>query len=152
MKIELEQYLGRGEETVFLFFTLKTLGGVAAGFFGGQTLGSLVFTSGISVLLTGICCAVLGFAIMTQYHGLLIARRIWLALRYHLRRRARGAAELDGSAWYTVVADEPARATENVEIYSQIDGRPLLRAAREPAGQANGAGPHGEEASDDRAD
>ncbi len=94
---ELEHFLSKGEEKFFWVLSLKNIAGLAVGTFAGQRLGALLWGHGLLAVATTLGCMALGVVLTLQYHGLLIARRLVIALRFSLRRLR--ALEFDGTAW-----------------------------------------------------
>jgi hypothetical protein len=91
----------------------------------------MLFGSGLNSILLALLAAGLGFGLMMQYHGILVARRILIRARYHLlRARGRGTVVFDGSVFYTAptTVEDVVRGSV-VGVRSQRDGSPLLRAA-----------------------
>src|SRR5215216_345379 len=92
--MELEQFLGRGNEKVFWVLSLKDMGGLALGGFVGQRLGAALVGAGGALILMTLLGAAVGLGLMLQYHGLVVGRRLVLLARY-LLRRLRGRSTID---------------------------------------------------------
>lgn len=114
--LELEQFLGRGNEKVFWVLSLKDLCGMALGGFIGQRGGEILFGSGMPAMVVALVGAFIGLTLMMQYHGLIIGRRLVLLLRFY-GRRLRGATKLD------LAAGEPEetgfRPQSHVRVYDR---------------------------------
>src|SRR4051794_20721421 len=125
--MELEQFLGRGNEKVFWVLSLKDIGGLALGGFVGQQLGSALVGTGIGVILLTLLGAACGLGLMLHYHGLVVGRRLVILGRYLLRRWT-GRVTIAGVT-DTMADDDPARRESHhgqIRVRRQVDGRPIF--------------------------
>lgn len=100
---ELEQFVQRGNETVFWIFTLKNAGGLLGGGMLGNRIGEILGGGGVMFL----CIALFGVAgvILTlDRRGLMWGRRWWVLGR-HIARRAVAPTLIDAAALYEVVEE-----------------------------------------------
>src|SRR5688500_2315511 len=103
MYSELEQFLHRGEEKAVWLLSMKNIIGLILGGVVGHRLGAVLVGAGFGVLLGMILGAIVGIALTFQYHGLLIARRLVMRLRFYLRRALRPHA-IDAEAIFAMGA------------------------------------------------
>lgn len=126
MYSELEQFIGRGEEKAVWLLSMKNLIGLILGGVVGHRLGTVLVGTGVGVLLIMLLGALVGSVLTFQYHGLLIARRLVLRLRFYLRRAIR-PQQIDAEAIFAV-------STPPEELPIQVflhDGTPVLMPERE---------------------
>jgi hypothetical protein len=126
MYTELEQFLHRGEEKAVWLLSMKNMIGLILGGVVGHRLGSVLFGAGVGVLLCMLLGASVGIALTFQYHGLLIARRLVMRLRFYLRR-AIAPRTVDAEAIFAVGA--PPEAVP-IQVFLH-DGTPVLVPERE---------------------
>lgn len=104
---QLEQYLGRGEEKVLWLLSYKHVGGALVGGFLGRFLFNLLAGGSAGWALLGLVLgATAGTMLLTQYHGVLMAYRLWLLARFYARR-SRGARRVHAALLYEVVPTAP---------------------------------------------
>src|SRR4051794_34945654 len=122
--MELEQFLGRGNEKVFWVLSLKDIGGLALGGFVGQHLGSALVGTGIGVILLTLLGAACGLGLMLHYHGLVVGRRLLILGRYLLRR---WTGRVTIAAVTGTMADDPheERRHGQIRVRREVDGRPI---------------------------
>jgi hypothetical protein len=106
--IQFEQFLGRGNEKVFWIFSYKHAAGLLMGGFLGR-LGANVIFDGVGWALTGMVLgAIVGMLLLTQYHGILVARRVGLLARFYLQR-SRRPQRINAALLYEEPMSQPQR-------------------------------------------
>jgi hypothetical protein len=100
--MEMEQFLGRGEEKAVWIFSFKNVGGLIVGGFLGHRLFSVLGWTGGLVFVGVLLGAAIGITLTFQRRGVLIARRLLIMLRFYIRR-AVAARRIDATTLYTVV-------------------------------------------------
>lgn len=123
---ELEQFLHRGEEKAVWLLSMKNMIGLILGGVVGHRLGTVLVGAGVGVLLCMVLGAMVGIGLTFQYHGLLIARRLVMRLRFYLRRAVRPQA-IDAEAIFAVGAVQEAVP---IQVFLH-DGTPVLVAHQE---------------------
>lgn len=118
--VELEQFLGRGEEKVAWLVSYNHVVGMLLGGFVGRTLGVILDVSAGWMLLGSVLGAMLGIWLATQYHGLRVGRRLTIRLRFYVRR-SRGPQRINAAVLY----DSPTTRPVLVRVRQQT-GAPVV--------------------------
>ncbi len=104
---QLEQYLGRGEEKVLWLLSYKHAGGGLLGGFLGRFMFNALGGGSVGWAAFGMVAgALVGVALLTQYHGVLMAYRLFLLARFYARR-SRGARRVHAALVYEEVPTAP---------------------------------------------
>lgn len=132
---ELEQFLGRGDERAVYLFSFKNIAGLVMGGMLGQQLGGLVLAPGLATTGVAVAGAVLGLVLTVQYQGLIVGRRLLIAVRFYLGRALQARVIDAGSG------DTPLVGAPPLLQLRRADGTPLL-AQRRAGAPTDGNGDH----------
>ncbi len=100
--VELEQFLGRGEEKAIWLLSYKNIAGLLLGGYIGHEFGSSLAGTGGWVLGAVVLGAVIGVVLTMQYRGLLVARRLLIRLWFYLQRTC-GPRRIDARLLYQTI-------------------------------------------------
>jgi predicted membrane chloride channel (bestrophin family) len=79
---ELEQFLDKGQERAWWLLSWWNAAGLVVGIIAGQKLAEVWGWSSLVCMLVG---AAIGLTLTVRYHGIVVARRLWLWLAFWVR-------------------------------------------------------------------
>src|SRR5512145_3019282 len=129
--LELEQFLGRGDEKFFWILTFKHLVGLGICGMLGHRIGSALFHQGAGVILAMLVGGVIGIWFTSSQKGLMRVQRLFLLLRFVVRR-LQGQTIVDAATLFA----SPVTTAPMIRV-RQRDGKALVM-TRTRMGRAKG--------------